>query len=206
MSMRLHSIFGALRTLLQGATACLLLGTCVLAAEQRAGADSRASPGMYGTYQSDASTRFDRSLADINPMTDAQLLPALLSALDQLSKYPRPPMLPALHRLPHAELQQLVCAGPCPALAIYRPGEGIYLDDKLRPETSLFDRSVLLHELVHYLQDLNNAYGGMRPCSRWYYREQEAYAIQKRFLMIVGSPVRVAYSAQSSTCDDAILR
>lgn len=206
MSVRLHSTFGALRALLHGSLACALLSAPAPAAEKQAAADSRASPGMYGTYRSDASTRFDRSLADVDPMTDAQLLPALLSALDQLSKYPRPPMLPALHRLPRAELQQLVCGGPCPALAIYRPGEGIYLDDKLRPETGLFDRSVLLHEMVHYLQDLNNEHDDMRPCSRWYYREQEAYAIQKRFLIIVGSPVRVGYSAHASTCDDDVAR
>jgi hypothetical protein len=146
--------------------------------------------------------RFDSALGDTRPMTDAELLPALLTALDQLSKYRRPPVLPALHRLPHAELQQRVCGKPCPALALYRPGEGIYLDDRLKPETSIFDRSVLLHELVHYVQDLNNEYADMRACSRWYYREQQAYAIQKNFLIIVGSPVRVGYSATGSTCDD----
>lgn len=204
MSMRFHSILGALRTLLHGSLACALLGAPALAAEKQA-AGSRASAGMYGTYQGNALTRFDRSLGETSPMTEAQLLPALLSALDQLSKYPRPSALPSLHRLPQADLQKLVCGGPCSALAIYRPGEGIYLDDSLKPETSLFDRSVLLHELVHYLQDLNNEHADMRPCSRWYYREQEAYAIQKRFLIIVGSPVRVAYSAHASTCDDAIL-
>jgi hypothetical protein len=146
--------------------------------------------------------RFDGALGDTRPMTDAELLPALLTALDQLSKYRRPSVLPPLHRLPHAELQQRICGKPCPALAMYRPGEGIYLDDRLRPETSIFDRSVLLHELVHYVQDLNNEHADMRDCSRWYYREQEAYAIQKNFLVIVGSPVRVGYSASSSTCDD----
>ena len=176
------------------------------AAENQAAPDRSASQGMYGTYQDDSRTRFDRSLGDTNPMTDAQLLPALLSALDQLSKYPRPSTLPKLHRLPSSELQKLVCGEPCAALAIYRPGEGIFLDEKLKPEIRLFDRSVLLHELVHYLQDLNNQHSDMKPCSRWYHREQEAYAIQKNFLIIVGSPVRVAYSAQTSTCDDEVVR
>lgn len=146
--------------------------------------------------------RFDQSLGDTRPMTDAELLPALMTALDQLSKYRKPATLPQLRRLPHAELQQRVCGGPCSALALYRPGEGIYLDERLKPETNIFDRSVVLHELVHYVQDLSDAHGGMRPCSRWYHREQEAYAIQKNFLVIVGSPVRVGYSAHRSTCDD----
>ena len=146
--------------------------------------------------------RIDGALADTRPMTDQELLPALMSALDQLSKYRKPATLPQLRRLPHTELQQRICGGPCAALAMYRPGEGIYLDERLKPETNVFDRSVLLHELVHYVQDLANEHGDMRPCSRWYYREQEAYAIQKNFLVIVGSPVRVGYSATGSTCDD----
>jgi hypothetical protein len=38
---------------------------------------------------------------------------------------------------------------------------------------------------------------------RWYFREQEAYAIQKIFLFSTGSPTRVGYSARQSTCDDS---
>ena len=206
--------FPGLRTFIGGALLCMVYAGPVSAegkaegkaAEKRATADRSPSPGMYGTYQNDSRTRFDQSLGDTHPMTDAQLLPALLSALDQLSKYPRPSTLPELHRLPSSELQKLICGGPCAALAVYRPGEGIFLDEKLKPEIRLFDRSVLLHELVHYLQDLNNQHADMKPCSRWYHREQEAYAIQKNFLIIVGSPVRVGYSAHKSTCDDEVVR
>ena len=55
-----------------------------------------------------------------------------------------------------------------------------------------------------YVQDLANERGEMEDCKRWYYREQEAYAIQKQFLVLVGSPVRVGYSANRSTCDDKV--
>ena len=65
----------------------------------------------------------------------------------------------------------------------------------------MFDRSVLLHELVHYVQEMENEHGDMKPCLRWYHREQEAYAIQKTFLVVVGSPVRVAYSAHRDACE-----
>ncbi len=197
-----RSRFVAALQILPGFLICLMLAASAAAQDSKPVSDRGASIGMYGSYQKEAGTRIDNSLGDTSPMTDAQLLPALLSALDQLSKYPRPSTLPVLHRIPHAQLEQMVCGGPCAALAIYRPGEGIYLDEELRPETNLFHRSVLLHELVHYLQDLNNERADMKPCSRWYYREQEAYAIQKNFLVIVGSPVRVGYSAHQSTCDD----
>jgi hypothetical protein len=69
----------------------------------------------------------------------------------------------------------------------------------LQPESNVFARSVLLHELVHYVQDVSNELAAVRPCERWYRREQEAYAIQKRFLALLGSQMRVGYSA-GSTC------
>jgi hypothetical protein len=110
--------------------------------------------------------------------------------------------LPEVIRVPHERIEAMVCHAKCGALAAYRPGEGIYLDERLKPETQLFDRSILLHELVHYEQDMSDEHGDMRPCQRWYHREQEAYAIQKIFLFMTGSPTRVGYSAHKSTCDD----
>lgn len=206
MNLGRYSCLPVMCALLQSALLAFAPAAPASAAETPVAADISESRGMYGSYRKESHKRIDSALGDTRPMTDAELLPALLSALDQLSKYRRTSLLPALHRLPPAELQQLVCGAPCPALATYRPGEGIYLDEKLKPETSLFDRSVLLHELVHYLQDLNNEHSDMKPCSRWYYREQEAYAIQKTFLIVVGSPVRVGYSAHKSTCDDDVSR
>lgn len=183
--------------LLPGLLACFVLAFPVIAAEPAR---------TYSNYVDDGRTKFDTNPGDTGPLAEGQLLPALLSALDQLSRYARPVSVPEIYRVPHEELQRMVCGAPCAALATYRSGEGIYLDDKLKPETNLFDRSVLLHELVHYLQDMNNEHGDMKPCERWYHREQEAYAIQKRFLITVGSPVRVGYSAHKSTCDDDIAR
>jgi len=48
---------------------------------------------------------------------------------------------------------------------------------------------------VHFVQDVNRELASVRDCERWYRREQEAYAIQKRFLEMIGSQIRVAYSA-----------
>ncbi len=96
----------------------------------------------------------------------------------------------------------MVCKAKCAALATYRPGEGIYLDESLKPETSLFDRSILLHELVHYAQDMNGEHGDVKPCQRWYQREQEPTRSRKSSSGMTGSPIRVGYSAHKSTCDD----
>ncbi len=174
-------------------------------------ADNRIPPnpggkatGMYSTYANDGGVTSRKYLgnAGADVLSAAELMPALVSALDQISKYHRLVAVPEILRVPHDRIEAIVCNARCAALAAYRPGEGIYLDDTLKPETDLFARSILLHELVHYAQDMNGEHGDMRPCMRWYQREQEAYAIQKIFLFMTGSATRVGYSAHKSTCDD----
>ena len=159
--------------------------------------------GMYSNYADDGSVVSRKYLgnAGAEVLSEAELMPALVSALDQISKYHRLVALPEVIRVSHQRIEEMVCHAQCAALALYRPGAGIYLDEKLKPETDLFARSILLHELVHYVQDMNDEHGDMRPCMRWYQREQEAYAIQKIFLFMTGSPTRVGYSAHHSTCD-----
>jgi hypothetical protein len=163
------------------------------------------SLGMYGRNRDNAYVTSRKYLgnAGAEVLTEAELMPALTVALDELSKYHRQVAIPEIIRVPHERIEALVCnAKKCAALAVYRPGEGIYLDEKLKPETNLFHRSILLHELVHYAQEMEGAHDDMKPCMRWYQREQEAYAIQKIFLGMVGSATRVGYSAHGSTCED----
>ena len=162
-----------------------------------------AGAGMYSTYIDNRSRHFGDELGDTDPIAMKDLLPELLKAIDALSKYSIPDQLPTVHRVPHRTIEELNCGGEkCAALAVYRSGEGIYIDDALKPETNIFARSVLLHELVHYVQDISNELASAEPCDRWYRREQEAYAIQKRFLIIVGSQLRVAYSTASGCSQD----
>ena len=201
--MRSFSIRHPIRTLLLGFLVAFSLAWPAIAADKHTepkhnGVDSA---GMYSNYLDEGQTTFDKYLGDIRPLTEAELVPALLSAIDQLSKYPRPAFAPEIFRVSQERLQELACTRNCRVLATYQPGEGIFLNERLKPETNLFDRSVLLHELVHYVQELNHERGDAKPCDRWYHREVEAYAIQKAFLMLVGSPVRVGFHANKATCD-----
>jgi hypothetical protein len=98
-----------------------------------------------------------------------------------------------VHRVPHEKIEELACGGEkCAVLAAYDSGEGIYIDESLKPETDVFARSVLLHELVHYVQDISNEMVSAEPCQRWSRREQQAYAIQMRFLSLAESESVVA--------------
>lgn len=127
-------------------------------------------------------------------LDEPTLVNALLDALPDLSRYPRAAEPPTLVYLPTAELRSRACSTPCPVLAYYAGGREIYLDHSLNPLVNLFDRSIVLHEMVHYLQaqqeDEMRALEGAGPrlrCRIWYEREHEAYAVQQRFLTLVHS-------------------
>lgn len=188
--------------------ACLAL-TCfgaTIAVTSSVAASDRpaAGTGMYSTYTDTRSRYFSDELRDTDAIPMEELLPELMIAIDRLSKYSIPDGLPIVHRVPHEQIEDLTCGGAkCAALAAYRPGEGIYIDEALEPETDIFARSVLLHELVHYVQDVSNELASAEPCDRWYRREQEAYAIQKAFLIIIGSQLRVAHSSASGCAQDS---
>ena len=153
-----------------------------------------SAAGMYGTYVDKRVRFFSDSLGRAYPIELEALLPELMHAIDRLSDYSIPKTLPAVHRVPHERIEELACGRKCPALGAYQPGEGIYLDESLQPETNVFARSVLLHELVHYVQDLSAQWENAESCDRWYRREKEAYAIQEHFLALVGSEHRVSFS------------
>ena len=61
------------------------------------------------------------------------------------------------------------------------------LSDELNIEHDLYDRSILLHELVHHVQHVNAKFGELHTsCERRAVAEQEAYALQNRYLTTSG--------------------
>ena len=84
------------------------------------------------------------------------------------------------------------CAGKCRALGAYHPNYGIALDHTLDPLNDDLARSILIHELVHYLQHENGLYANNSECTRWLKREEHAYSAQNKFLRKIQSTTRVA--------------
>ena len=111
-----------------------------------------------------------------------EVVKQLTVAIDRLSHHRAPKAAPVIHRLSHADMENYVCETNCAIKAWYKPGEGIFLDSSLQPETNTFDRSILLHELVHYFQDMSGYYRDATPCDRWLQRELDAYDVQNRYL------------------------
>ncbi len=153
--------------------------------------------GMYSTYRGDNSPVFNRAFETGEAGSIDEVVKTLSRAIHQLSRYRMPKDAPKIYRVPRAELENYVCGTHCAIQAWYRPGDGIFLDDALRPESNLFHRSILLHELVHYFQDTSGEYADMTPCDRWFHRELDAYNIQNRYLGVIGHPTRVAYTGDN---------
>ena len=77
--------------------------------------------------------------------------------------------------LSKSELQALACGGKCPVIAFFKPEVGILISEL--DFENICNQSILLHEIIHALQYLNesNLEGA--------FKEKEAYQIQNKFLM-----------------------
>lgn len=62
----------------------------------------------------------------------------------------------------------------------------IHIDDRVRTLDSLFNRSPVVHELVHYLQHVSGRYTDS-GCEGYVQREREAYAAQQQFFIAYGA-------------------
>ena len=139
------------------------------------------------SVESLASSRMHRVIdsSQIDSMPD--LVDSLLDTIAKLSNYTKPNVAPRISKVARAEIERTICSGPCWVKAWHVPGRGIFLDDSLKPESDLVHRSILLHELVHYLQEVNAEGASMDECDRWLHREREAYGVQNQYLALVGN-------------------
>lgn len=113
----------------------------------------------------------------------AELLRVLLSWTVSLSSYTHPGQTPEILFKPQSFFVEIACQGneKCDAVAWYNNDGTIFLDQRLEGNTDAFTRSVVVHELVHYLQDISGNYPKM-DCELYAQREREAYSIQKQYL------------------------
>lgn len=133
----------------------------------------------------------------------ASLIVELFTAIRLVSGYPSPPAPPEIHLVPEAEIQQRICAGrPCRVKAFYHPEWGVFVADSLDIVNDPFDRSILLHELVHHLQKTTGKFDGVPSvCNRRNAQELEAYEIQNRYLAGQQASRRAFVMGWSGRCE-----
>jgi hypothetical protein len=112
----------------------------------------------------------------------ASLVAALLSWVHAVAGYPIPATAPMVQFASHQFLVDTMCGGvDCPVAGMYLYGNTVYLDDRLDVEDNPFHQSILLHELVHYLQKHSGLFAPP-SCTTWVAAEREAYRLQARWL------------------------
>jgi hypothetical protein len=116
-----------------------------------------------------------------------ELVSRLLRAVGDLSGYHAQDDRPQVTRISLGELHRRLCGGPCTVRAAYVPGEGLYIDETLRPDLNAYHQSILFHELVHHVQEERGQHAELDGCNRWRLREIEAYRLQNRFLAAMGA-------------------
>lgn len=126
---------------------------------------------------------------------EAKLIAVLLSWTVHLSSYPHPGVPPEIIYKPHQFFVDNTCRGneKCDAIAWYNDESVIYLDDRLEGHTDPDTRSVVVHELVHYLQDLSGKYKDM-DCNLHAKREREAYSVQRQYLNKIAGRFTVMFN------------
>ncbi|HLF59156.1 MAG TPA: DUF6647 family protein [Alphaproteobacteria bacterium] len=122
-------------------------------------------------------------------VTTKVIVASLLAWIGAHTNYTVPAGAPMVALVPHAFIAELACAEECPALGVYPDGNVVYIDQDLQIDTNVCAQSVLLHELVHYLQDRDGRFLNVPPAIRSRLREHEAYAVQQAYLASNGRKV-----------------
>jgi len=133
---------------------------------------------------------------------DAKLHAALLSWAVTLSGLPAPERPPRVQRMPHEFFVRNVCGNrECQVLGWFPPGETVYLDDRLDPERNLLAASIVVHEMVHFLQFKAAHTAVDYSCARSMELERQAYGVQREFITRYGVYHPVGASMHQVGCD-----
>lgn len=131
-----------------------------------------------------------------------ELYAILMSWAVLLSGQPAPARMPDMVPVSHAYLVQAACHGQeCKVMGWFPPGQTIYLDERLDPQDSLYAASVVVHEMVHYLQYEARGGRGFSDCESTIQLEREAYQAQRDFLLRYGVYQPVGVSLHHVGCE-----
>jgi hypothetical protein len=114
-----------------------------------------------------------------------ELINSLMIWAVTLTSYEQPLKLPAVEAVSHQQLLQTLCDDQfCTAVAYYdTETRTIYFDERMELEQDQSARGFIVHEMVHFLQDIN---GELVPdemsCEQRIEKEQQAYRVQQFFL------------------------
>lgn len=130
------------------------------------------------------------------------LAAALLSWAVTLSGYPAPSVPPTVVEVDHSFFVEHACNGvECKVWGWYEGGTNLYVDRRADPQASLLASSIVVHEMVHYLQA--QARGVSHECPEIVAREMEAYGVQREYVVRYGDSIPIGVSMADVHCEPA---
>ena len=120
-----------------------------------------------------------------------ELIIALLLWITSNTDYINPKKLPEIKFLEQNELSQLACKNDCEILA-YTPLEPkytVYLSKRLNPLKDVCHRGILLHEIIHVLQDDQGFFVDYDDRTKKHLREMNALVNHNIYLSQYGKKI-----------------
>lgn len=114
-----------------------------------------------------------------------ELINSLMVWVVTSTGYEQPVDLPAVEAVTHQQLIQTLCDDQfCTAVAYYDSNlQIIYYDERMQLAEDLNAKGFIVHEMVHYLQDINGELApGEMSCEQRIEKERRAYRVQQHFL------------------------
>ena len=120
-----------------------------------------------------------------------ELIVALLFWITTNTEYKEPKKFPEVEFLEQKELTQLACKRDCEILALTpdNPKYTIYLSKQLSPMDDICHRGILLHELIHILQDDQNIFTNYESKTKKHLREMDALVNHNIYLSQYGKKI-----------------
>ena len=120
-----------------------------------------------------------------------ELIVALLFWITSHTDYKNPIKHPAIEFIEQKELSQLACKTDCEILA-YTPLEPkykIFLSNKLDPLNDICHRGILMHEIIHVLQEEQEVFSDYELRTKKHMREMDALVNHNIFLSQYGKKI-----------------
>ena len=116
-------------------------------------------------------------------MDKIEMINVLLSWTVYLSSYSLPETPPSLEYKPQSFFVEHACLGneKCRVAGWYDDHGTIFIDDRTESNNDAMTRSLIVHEIAHYLQDISGKFD-VESCENHLVREREAYSIQRQYL------------------------
>ncbi len=127
-------------------------------------------------------------------MDSTKMITVLLSWTVHLTSYPHPEAPPELEYRSHEFFVENVCLGQkkCRVAGWYDDNGTIFLDERVKGNDDAMTRSLIVHELVHYLQNISGKFDP-ESCDDHNRRQREAYSVQRQYLNKIAGRFSVIY-------------